>query len=313
MPLFSRNRTAPPTELRLSDFVAKAKADDNYAAYLAKFGARTTTLNLQALFDRNLRMMTPAGLWGPSVPPDYNRVAVGNTLLKVSPGDQANFDLFLSEQLRQDVTKTTARERYIADLKVDAAAGRLLTRLQADTELETARGPAVAAPGAPPIPPTSPRMINESKAIGWATGYPGGIGEHRSTCRRAFQAHTTRNARFPIHSVPILNAIWRQLVSGAPVYRAVNIMLPTKYPSSLAGAFITKNVIADFTTTPQPIQGDDLWYDWALYFFAAIMTSQGFTDGNKRVSRLAYALILIDGGVDFLAPNARLGAQLGDM
>lgn len=40
------------------------------------------------------------------------------------------------------------------------------------------------------------------------------------------------------------------------------------------------------------------------------MTSQAFTDGNKRVSRLAYGLILVHGGVPFVAPNDTLGAPV---
>jgi prophage maintenance system killer protein len=46
--------------------------------------------------------------------------------------------------------------------------------------------------------------------------------------------------------------------------------------------------------------------------FAVIMTSQAFTDGNKRVARTVYALTLLNGAVPPGA-NATLGARLGDM
>ena len=225
--------------------------------------------------------------------------------------------MYLSEQMRQDVTKTNARQVYLGNLKNDAAAGQLQIRLAAATELEsnyyTAPPAPVAKPGAPPIPPKPSRLVNTYRAIGWAVGNPGAAANVATTYRQAFDANTTKNAGFPIGSMSKLNAIWNKVVTGAPAYRAVNILLPTKYPSSLAGEFIVKRIIADFATLPQPAQGSAAWYDWAMYFYASIMTSQAFTDGNKRVSRLAYGLILVDGGVPFIAPNTVLGAQLGDM
>jgi hypothetical protein len=319
MALFSSKKQAPatPQAMTLNEYISKAEGDPNYGAFQAMFGRRHALLNLQALYDRNLRMMVPPGVWGPATAADYNRVAVGNSLLKINPGDMGTFDTFLSEQLRQDVAKTTARETYIGNLKNDALSGALRARLNANTELEAnyyvAPAPRVQAVGAPPVPPKPPRAINTNKALAWAVGNPGVADDVKSVYRQAFTAHTTSNTAFPIRQMETLNAIWRKLVAGAPAYRSVNIMQPTKYPSSLAGTHIVKRVIGDFATVAQPAQGNAAWYDWALYFYAAIMTSQAFTDGNKRVSRLAYALILIDGGVDFVAPNTVLGAQLGDM
>lgn len=318
--LFSRKPADPAggaQPMTMAQFIATAKADGNWGAYTTKFGDRLAQLNLMALYDRNLRMMTDAGVWDSSKAPDYNRVAVGNMLLKVKPGDMATFSTHLSEQLRQDVAKTNTREIYLQGLKADALAGRLYARLQAATLAENtyynAPPPAPPRVGAPPIPPKPPRLVNRSKAIAWAVGNPGAGADLRNVYAQAFDAFATGNGRFPLSSMDTLNAIWRKLVTGAPHYRPVNFMLPVKYPSSLAGGFILKNVIEDFKTTAQPAQGDNRWYDWALYFFAAIMTSQAFTDGNKRVSRLAYGLVLVEGGVDFIAPNGVLGPQLGDM
>lgn len=306
-----------PIEMPMSAFMTKAKADPSYTNYKARFGDQLATLNLQALYDRNLRMMTALGVWSSAQAADYARVAVGNALLKVKPEDMRTFDTFLSEQMRQDTLKTTQRETYINGLKTKAAAGELYTRLTAATELESKyyTAPPVRAPaiGAPAIPAKPAWMTNTNKALAWAVGNPAATADVKEAYRKAFDACSTRGGKFPIDSMSTLNAIWRKLVTGAPHYRAVNIMQPTKYPSSLAGDFLVKNVIKGFATTGHPAQGSTLWYDYALYFFAAIMTSQAFTDGNKRVSRLTYGLILVHGGVDFIAPNNTLGAQLGDM
>ncbi len=305
-----------PETMTLAQFTAKGQAHANYGAYLARFGARLSTLNLQALYDRNLRMMDPAGVWNSAQAADYNRVAVANTTLKVNPDDMDTFDMVLGEQLRQDVVKTAGRDVYLQRLRADAVAGRLNARLIQNTLLENtyyiAPPPRPPQPGAPAIPPKPAWAINTNKAIAWAIGNANAGDDVRTNYRRAFLAHS-RQGHFPINNMSALNAIWRNLVPGAPIYRSVNIMQPTNYPSSLAGGAIVSNVIRDFANVAQPDQGDDRWYDWALYFYAAIMTSQAFTDGNKRVSRLAYGLVLVHGGVDFRAPNPRLGAELGNM
>jgi hypothetical protein len=68
-----------------------------------------------------------------------------------------------------------------------------------------------------------------------------------------------------------------------------------------------------FKSRTVPARGNAAWENWALYLFGAIMTSQGFTDGNKRVARPAYAITMVSGGVDFRAMNDTYGESLGPM
>src|SRR4051794_32209504 len=125
MPIFSKKAdTTTPQAMTMAQFISKAKGMPEFGPYNTKFGNRHAELNLQALYDRNLRMLTPAGIWNGGTAPDYNRVAVGNQLLKINPGDMGTFDMFLGEQMRQDVTKTSGRETYLQNLKADALAGR---------------------------------------------------------------------------------------------------------------------------------------------------------------------------------------------
>ena len=62
-----------------------------------------------------------------------------------------------------------------------------------------------------------------------------------------------------------------------------------------------------------PARGNAAWENWALYLFGAIMTSQGFTDGNKRVARAVYAIMMVSGGVEFRAMKDTYGVSLGPM
>jgi hypothetical protein len=310
MGLFSKTPPQPATtDLTLAQFAAKAKAMPPYRDVANRFGPQLSELMLQALYDRNLRMMTPAGVWANGAP-NYAPIAAPASLVKLKPGDLPSFDMILSESLRQDVVKTDGRIAYLDEVKAKAVNGELRTALLANLADEaTYYSAPVAAPGAPALPPKPAASVNRAKAIGWASGSRDlGI---KSIYGQVINAYA--GAGFPLTGMSDLNAIWRRLVTAAPHYRAVNIMTPTKYPSSLAGDFIVRARIADFRARAQPQAGAQEWYDWALYFFAVIMTSQAFTDGNKRVARTVYALTLLNGAVPFLAPNATLGARLGDM
>jgi prophage maintenance system killer protein len=50
-----------------------------------------------------------------------------------------------------------------------------------------------------------------------------------------------------------------------------------------------------------------------VYYFGSIMNAQPFPDGNKRVARTVYALMMLSGGIKFQAPSADVGRQLANM
>jgi Fic family protein len=44
-----------------------------------------------------------------------------------------------------------------------------------------------------------------------------------------------------------------------------------------------------------------------------LMTSQPFSDGNKRISRVSYAIIMASAGIPFKAPTNQYGSRLAAM
>ena len=93
-----------------------------------------------------------------------------------------------------------------------------------------------------------------------------------------------------------------QMIMSQPypvAFRNVNPI--ASYPSSMGGNVLMKKIFEGTAGVVFPPPGDDLWYDWALFYMAALVTVQGFVDANKRTGRMAYAVVLVKGGVPFAA------------
>lgn len=78
-----------------------------------------------------------------------------------------------------------------------------------------------------------------------------------------------------------------------------NITLGVNYPSSVGGRYLLRWFLKDKDLARWPDQGNAKWEDYALFYFGAIGSVQPFRDGNKRISRLAYAITLLKGDRQF--------------
>jgi hypothetical protein len=167
----------------------------------------------------------------------------------------------------------------------------------------------VPALGAPPIPPKPPRLVNLAKGTAWATR---GVHGDASAFSNAIKNHMKTDGTFPLGSnEQITMSIWNTLVNNVGAYRLPT--LGSMYPSSFGGMYLLKNVLTTIHGTHLPGLGDVAWENWALFFFGALMTSQPFVDGNKRISRVTYAIIMTSAGIPFRAPTDAYGARLAAM
>lgn len=111
----------------------------------------------------------------------------------------------------------------------------------------------------------------------------------------------------------VLTAIWKKLVKDAPAHRLPS--LDTPYPSSFAGKALLNQLLKSHSRVVLPPVGryPPVWQGYALYWFAVIMSLQPFPDGNKRVARAVYAILMARAGIPFIAPSSAYGAELAGM
>jgi hypothetical protein len=166
--------------------------------------------------------------------------------------------------------------------------------------------------------PTLDPNIEKDKAYSWITDSWTGPGMDR------VQTELDNALNAPAGGPPLgpnasmLQAIFQPVVANLasadnpmPPYRGPNFA--TSYPSSVGGNYLLNWIFTQTAATAWPPQGDDQWEDWALFYLGSIVTVQGFTDGNKRMGRLAYSIVLLKAGREFKAPTVALENQLYHM
>jgi len=130
-----------------------------------------------------------------------------------------------------------------------------------------------------------------------------------------FRRLTAPAGAFPLGANDqVLRPIWSAANPDLCPWRGWNgNAAQNKFASSAAGTQLLNDVFAELSAMKMPERGDKEWYDVALYAFGAIAHTQAFTDGNKRMARFAYAVILESGGVEFRAPTDKFGSVLAHM
>lgn len=101
--------------------------------------------------------------------------------------------------------------------------------------------------------------------------------------------------------------LWKvhaRLVPGLPSQTRLSTKMTPKYPSTVGAGYL----FDELYTVVQgqqvwPPFGDAHWASIATFYLASIGTIQVFPDGNKRMSRFAYSVILINGTHTFKAPT----------
>lgn len=268
---------------------------------------------LNDAFTENLRCTASNGFWSYGTHANF-----GNpTVLRFA--DDAGLNMFMNVidgLFDFDKTLMDKRATYLRGLKGEAGAGLLYTKLQANTELYrnyyVPVPPAAPVAGRPTTPPRTPQLIERDKARAWLKH---GVQGSTAAFDQMFTRYAKYDGTFPFGgNITILRTVWQALVPHAPAYRGWNSSAGMqKYPSNIGGTKVLNDVLSSMATSPMPAQGSNAWYDLALYLLGAVITSQAFTDGNKRMSRFVYVLMLLSGGVPIVVPNSTLGAELGDM
>jgi len=282
-----------------------------FTSYKQEVGLALAASALDDAYSESLRLTDPQGFWNPGIPAHSATAQV----LKFKDDTALSTYIKMIEFFFEfDIKHMKGRRTYITALK-GKADGLLSATLKNMAEPEgNYYHPHAHAEvkGRPAVPEKTGDMLNTGKGLSWVTYSVKGD-------KSAFRDNLLRMARydgsFPLGTNRnLLFAAYEKLVPHSPAYRGWNnTATQQKYPSNLGGTKILDEVLAELAAKTMPRQGNDRWYDLALYVFGSIMTVQAFTDGNKRMSRFAYVLVLLSGGVPILVPNNVFGSQLGDM
>lgn len=223
----------------------------------------------------------------------------------VSAQQASTFPQLIDSLFMKEAEQLRNRAHYVSSLLDQANAGRLRARLANAVEPATNYSTVSGAGGDRTV---GGEIRNFGLAYDWAAKSWRGAG------RESIMATLLHYAKQPDRGSPlgydtgVIDDAYARVVRSPPPYRGPNPA--PKYPSSFGGRFLLDFIFKLTAGLRWPARGDGKWDDYALFYLGAIVAVQGFTDGNKRVGKLAYAITLLRSGRSFRAPTIQLENDL---
>lgn len=288
MSIFSRNKGPQDVEYTRQEFLQIIQRLPWYQRLKNEVGSAKAQLTANIVFDKQVQSSN-----------------MGGTKVKVRALQIPTYSSTIDMIFQFECNQIQGKKIYVASLLGQARNGSLYAKLQAATEAEANYTTITGTPA------DGTQLGDVRKAYDWVgRSWQGGgkqaiLGAltHHVLIAPAGQALGLTPA--------ILDDIYGRVVQNPPPFRAPNYMC--SYPSSIGGRHLLERIFQLTSNIAWPAQGDRKWYDFALFYMAAVVTVQGYTDGNKRTGRMAYSVMLLKGGVPFIAPNVALENQLHAM
>jgi hypothetical protein len=333
--MFSRKPANADVSLGLNDYMASLQHTPIFVQYKALVGGPIAQAHAAVIFDCCARSKDKEGYWAYNAAFATNSGPVQpNTPIKFqsTAGKDTFLDVVVSETFKLDYKKIVSRQPYMVKLRNDALRGFLKTQLDGQTQPERTYYRPIVTGGSSAYASLDPRVLDLGAKLARIAG-PGGREraqenltkakawvrsemkdsptEQIAQSQRLIDTYASDAGTWPL-SFKTIADIFDAQVKGAPPYRKVSSEGET-YPSNFGGTYLLMDAMSRMAETRLPKRGDPGWTNWALYAYAAIMAAQAFTDGNKRVARVAYATVMVSGGIDFRAPTPKLGGSLANM
>jgi len=119
--------------------------------------------------------------------------------------------------------------------------------------------------------------------------------------RTAIQQALQNAAQYDPRSQATLRDLHRRLVDQTALRPTRCMDKSAPYPSTGGAAFLLEKTFSFAKGIPLPASGSADWFDLACFLLGAVIRSHGFTDGNGRVGRAAFATAMLKGGGNFVA------------
>lgn len=155
-------------------------------------------------------------------------------------------------------------------------------------------------------------LCNSSTSLKGNVGGGGGGGPISISKVQGALDHVV-NSGMSVQDVAFARYLHAEVVDQAKLPKSRGISTEAKYPSIGGGRFLlesTFNLARGYTL---PKAGSELWIGYGSFLFGGLVRSHGFTDGNGRVARAAYACARIKGGVPFAALTVEAEKKLSEL
>ena len=152
------------------------------------------------------------------------------------------------------------------------------------------------------------RELAIDQAANWICGtYVAALPSTRALLSEYIPANSAAHGKFGPCLGKTSAELWKvhkRLVPGLPSQTRLSTKMTPTYPSTVGAGFLFDELFTMVTGQHVwPPFGDAHWDSIAAFYLGSIGTIQVFPDGNKRMSRFAYSVLLIKGTHAFKAPT----------
>ncbi len=152
------------------------------------------------------------------------------------------------------------------------------------------------------------RDLAIDQAANWICGtYVAGLPGTRALLEEYIPDNQSMRGKFGACLGPTPAQLWKvhaRLVPGLPSQTRLSTKFIPKYPSTVGAGFLFDELFMMVRGQQVwPPFGDAHWESIATFYLASIGAIQVFPDGNKRMGRFAYSVLLIKGTHSFKAPT----------
>lgn len=229
----------------------------------------------------------------------WNKFSMGSGKASYAKGTEKDYKAGLSALLQHEITCVLAGHYYLGKLQV-------MARMKSFRGVHSRSILTPEEYGAKSSDPDDVKatrwIISTSNSLVKTADNPGAPVTATQIRRALVEASTTRDIR----EEATLRWLHTQLVNQAGLRPTRCMAKEAPYPSTGGAAFLLSKTFELARGLTLPAKRDPAWFDVACFLLGAVIRSHGFTDGNGRVGRGAFAAAMLAGGIPFtpLKPDA---------
>jgi hypothetical protein len=219
-------------------------------------------------------------------------------ILDTQPSVSDIIPLLMEKEKEAVLRRRGFYQGYMQDCKNDSLRTDLNNNLQLDTAYYLSpKGGTLNA-----------RALAIDKAANWICGtYTAALPGTRALLEEYIPATGGQHGKFGPCLGRTPDQLWKvhsKLVPGLASNERLATKFINSYPSTVGAGFLFDELFTLVNGQQVwPAFGDTFWENIATFYMASIGTIQVFPDGNKRMGRFAYSVLLIKGTHTFKAPT----------
>ena len=213
--------------------------------------------------------------------------------VKFSSSGKVDYEKMLKALLQHEINVVLTSNYYIGSLYSQALGNKFSLEMRRDAMSPTDFG---ARDDDTNVDKAASYIIFTSNSLKNSADTPGA-----AVTRSAIALALQNAALYDVRSEATLRDLHRRLVDQSTLKPTRSMDKSAPYPSTGGAGYLLQHTFEMAKGIRLPAQGSPAWFDLACFLLGGVIRSHGFTDGNGRVGRAAFAAAMLKGGLNFRA------------